>query len=357
MNNLPIGKKFGILISIVSLTALAVGVIILLFQAGHLKEEVYEQASKDLQNMSQNNIYAKKSVGISNAVSIANDGMIQQALLTNDRSIAISALKTLSEKMKASTDFKNIKVHVHTKDNKSFVRAWKLNKFGDDLSGFRHSIVKVNATQKEVNTFELGKAGLSIRSVVPIFHNNNHLGSLEFMQGLNSVAKIFNKEKKGFLLLMDKSLSSVKQFDAQKIYKGKYIVSQKFLNKDFYADANNVDLNQLFKNKIYMTDKYLYTYENIKDFRGKTLGIALLASPMELVNLAIEDATTIIKSAIVICIAMMVFTLVALSIMIRKVLIAPLTDLDNTIKDLTNRSSNSSSRIEVKSQDEIGQVA
>jgi len=357
MNNLSIGKKFGILISIVSLIALAIGVIILLFQAQNLKDQVHNQASIDLRNMSKNNIYAKKSVGISNAVSIANDGMIQQALITNNREQAISALKNLSKKMKESTDFKNIKVHVHTKDNKSFVRAWKTSKFGDDLSSFRHSIVKVNQTQKEVNTFELGKAGLSIRSVVPIFSQNEHIGSLEFIQGLNSVAKIFNKEEKGFLLLMDKSLSTVKQFDKQKIYKDKYVVSQKFINQAFYSDANKVDLNKLFNEKVYITDSYLYTYEDIKDFRGKKIGIALLASPMKLVDIAVEDATTIIKSAIVICIVMMLFTLIALSLMLKKVLIAPLEELNETIKKLTSNNTNSSSRIEVKSNDEIGQVA
>ncbi len=96
--------------------------------------------------------------------------------------------------MKEFTKFKNIKVHVHTKDNHSFLRIWKLDKYGDDLSSFRHSIVKVNQTKQAVNTFELGKAGLSLRSVVPVVDKDGtHLGSLEFMQGLNSVAKEFDK--------------------------------------------------------------------------------------------------------------------------------------------------------------------
>ena len=206
--------------------------------------------------------------------------MIKKALKDDDRNLAIEALKNLGESMKKSTEFKNIKVHIHTKDNKSFLRAWKPSKFGDDLSSFRHSVVKVNSTKKEINTFELGKAGLSIRSVMPIIDNGEHLGSLEFIQGLNSVAKIFDKEEKGFLLLMDKRVSSVKQFDSEKIYKENYIISQKFVNKDFLEDAKSIDLDALLKDKLFIDEKYLFTYMDIKDFRGEKLGIVILADTM-----------------------------------------------------------------------------
>lgn len=43
--------------------------------------------------------------------------------------------------------------------------AWK---FEDDLSSFRHSVVNVNSTKKALNTFEIGKAGLSIKSIIPV---------------------------------------------------------------------------------------------------------------------------------------------------------------------------------------------
>ncbi len=356
MNNFTIGKKIGIVVTLISVIALIIGIVVLQYQKSHLKDEVYERDALSLQHMSEDNINAKFGVGISNAVSIANDGMLKKSLKENNREIAINALSKLSKAMKDSTDFKNIKVHIHTKDNKSFLRAWRPDKFGDDLSSFRHSVVQVNSTKKAVNTFELGKAGLSIRSVMPIMDEGTHLGSLEFVQGLNSVAKIFNKQEKGFLLLMDKRKSSVKLFNEELIYKTNYVISQNFLNEDFFNDAKNINLDELLKNKTYLTDKYLYTYEVVKDFRGEELGIVILADTMKHVNSAVEDAETIINTALILIVSLLVFILIFITLTIRKIVITPLNELRNGIDELTNNSNSSSMKITKKSDDELGLV-
>lgn len=53
-------------------------------------------------------IESKLDVGISNAISIANDSYIKEALSTNNRDLAIKTLSTLTENMKKSTPFKNV---------------------------------------------------------------------------------------------------------------------------------------------------------------------------------------------------------------------------------------------------------
>ncbi len=62
----------------------------------------------------------------------------------------------------------------------SFLRVHKLEKFGDDLSSFRHTVVETNKTQKAISGLEVGVAGLGIRGIVPVFHNGGHTGSVEF---------------------------------------------------------------------------------------------------------------------------------------------------------------------------------
>lgn len=330
--------------------------MVLSYNKNIAKEDVYSQVINKLQITVKTKLQAKKDVGISNAISIANDGKIKSALKNNNREEAIRTLKSISEKMKESTPFKNIKVHVHTKDNHSFVRAWKINKFGDDLSSFRASIVKVNATNKAVNTFELGKAGLSLRSVVPVRDDeNNHLGSLEFMQGLNSVAKSFNKQGEGFLLLMDKNVSKIKTFSKSKMLKN-YVISQKFVKKDFLIDAKTIDFKKLLAEKSVITGNFLYTYVDIKDFNNKKLGIALVGEPLKKVNLAIDVSTSIINLSMFIIIAMVLLLVLALLFVIKKVVTTPLENLNNAIIALKT-SKNASSRVEVLSDDEIGHVA
>ena len=189
MKNFSIGKKIMLFVASVIILGAVVGISTLLYKAKQLKEDVYLVQKGDLVKELEGYITGKKDVGITNAFSIANDGQIKEALKTGNRDLAIESLKHISSTFKNGTSFKNIKVHVHTKNNHSFLRNWKPEKYGDDLSGFRTSVVHVNSTQKAVNGFEIGKAGLSLRAVVPIVDKDEHLGSLEFMQGLNSVAK------------------------------------------------------------------------------------------------------------------------------------------------------------------------
>ena len=232
MKDLTIGKKFTLINIIVTILVLVIGYFILNKYKNDLTKEVYNDVKIELETLSKIKIEGKFEVGISNAISISNDSSIKESLASNDRKKAIDALATLSDNMKKSTPFQNIKIHIHTKNNHSFLRSWKAEKFGDDLSSFRASVVKVNSEKIAVNTFEVGDAGLSIRSVVPIFDSNkNHVGSLEFMQGINSVAVSFDKEGNQFLLLMDSSL--VVSDKPQENILNKYLISQKFINKDF----------------------------------------------------------------------------------------------------------------------------
>ncbi|ADG93486.1 methyl-accepting chemotaxis sensory transducer [Arcobacter nitrofigilis DSM 7299] len=355
MNNLTISKKFLYMTILLAIFMLVVSFFILDIKKNYIKNDVINKNITELRKTSDLKIEGKLEVGISNAISIANDSMIQQALVDNNRELAINALSSLSKRMKESTPFKNIKVHIHTKDNKSFLRSWVPNKFGDDLSSFRASVVEVNKDKKVVNTLEVGKAGLSIRSVVPIFtKDNEHVGSLEFMQGINSVAKSFDKNGDAFILLMDSKLAVA---DTSKLKKlDNYIVSQKFLNEDFYNDAKNIDFAKLLKNGYSEDTKYFYTFTYIKDFKGKNLGIALLGRNHDVVNVSINGASEIIWQALALLLIALVLSMIGSYFTLRRTVLSPIKDLKDSIDSLVNHTTNETTRIEVKSNDEIGSV-
>jgi len=50
-------------------------------------------------------------------------------------------------------------------------------------------VVKVKNTHKPLVAIELGRAGLVLRGLAPVMDNGTYLGSVEFMQGLNSIVK------------------------------------------------------------------------------------------------------------------------------------------------------------------------
>lgn len=68
----------------------------------------------------------------------------------------------------------------HTPPAFSFLRLHKPEKFGDDLSSFRHTVVKTNDKKKPTRGLEGGVAGLGARGIVPVTHNGKHVGSVEF---------------------------------------------------------------------------------------------------------------------------------------------------------------------------------
>ncbi|MDN5094377.1 methyl-accepting chemotaxis protein, partial [Aliarcobacter butzleri] len=354
MKDLNISKKFTLINLIVTLLVLIMGYFVLNKYKNDLVDEVHNDVITNLKSLSEQRIKAKLEVGISNAISIANDSSIKESLANNDRELAIKTLANLSSSMKESTPFQNIQIHLHTKDNRSFFRSWQADKFGDDLSPFRPSVVKVNAEKKAVNGFEIGKDGLSLRAVVPIFDSNkNHIGSLEFMQGLNSVAISFDEEKRAFLLLMDLSLTVENVKDGNKL--DKYLISQKFINKDFLEDAKKIDFNKLLKEKHLITDKYFYTFNEITDFNGKKLGIALVAEPISYVNNAIKHASNIIWVSLIILVFAVVLIMIISLLNMKNYILKPIFNLKNSIENISNDSSETK-KIEITSKDEIGDL-
>jgi len=348
-----INKKFTINSIVVSLITLILAFFTLNMYKSNMKDDIYESTQHKLISKLDSKIQAKKSIGITNAFSIANDGKIKESMSINDRSIAIKSLSNINKTLKNNTKFKNVKVHIHTKNNKSFVRNWKLNKYGDDLSSFRASVVKVNSSQSSVNGFEVGKAGLSLRSVVPISDYGRHLGSLEFIQGLNSVAKAFNAHEEGFLLLMDID-KKVAEPKANKILNNKYIISQKFVNTHFLEDLKTINLEALQNSKYIVSDNYFYTSKVVKDFSGKRLGIYVVAEPLSIVEVAVKEATNIIYMALIMLILIAAVNLIATLINMKKNILVPIENLKNSI--LAISTNNNSSKIEVHNNDEIGDV-
>eukprot|EP01037_Dinobryon_pediforme_P016150 gene16150-16328_t len=67
------------------------------------------------------------------------------------------------------------------------LKLHKEGDYGEDLSDFRQTVVSANKLKSSQKGLELGRAGLGIRGVVPVFYENEHIGSLEFAFSFKSV--------------------------------------------------------------------------------------------------------------------------------------------------------------------------
>lgn len=72
----------------------------------------------------------------------------------------------------------------HTPPATSYLRLHRPDRHGDDLSVIRDTVVQTNRSREPVEGLETGVFGLGVRGVVPVFHDAEHVGSVEFGMSL-----------------------------------------------------------------------------------------------------------------------------------------------------------------------------
>jgi len=356
LKNLSLSKKIFLPLIFVTLISVISIMFYGYYNLNETKKEIYKQVRENLRTIYNIKLNEKKDVGITNAIAISNDSVIKKALKTNNRSLALKELKPLIKEYKKYTKFKNIKIHIHTKDAHSFLRVWKPDKFGDDLSSFRKTILWVKENKKPLVAIELGRAGLVLRSLAPIFdENKNYIGSLEFMQGLNSIAKDLKKEKTYFLVAFDKKYLNIATFlkNAKEIDDG-YVVALKngAYDEKFYQDLKNAEIKPVIE-----TENFYAISIPIKDFNGNVVAYAIIGKSKQDINsLLAQKKEEIIANTLITIISGLII-LIIVGIVINKTVLHPINDLKEKIKDLSQGEGDLTKEVIIKNNDEIGEVA
>lgn len=108
---------------------------------------------------------------------------VQRDFANRDREALAARTVPMFEQLKQ--EFNVRQFQFHTEPATSFFRAHSPAKFGDDLSSFRKTVIQTNQTQKPVTGLERGVAGIGIRGIVPVYYQQQHVGSVEFGMSLN----------------------------------------------------------------------------------------------------------------------------------------------------------------------------
>jgi methyl-accepting chemotaxis protein len=126
----------------------------------------------------QNALGSRGTAAAAMASYLAAMPQLQKALAEKDRqtiqALTLEAYKASNQKLGMA------QLQFHLPPATSFFRAHLPQKFGDDLSSFRHTVVAVNQSRQAVSGLEVGVAGAGIRGVVPVSYQGRHIGSVEF---------------------------------------------------------------------------------------------------------------------------------------------------------------------------------
>lgn len=121
-NSLSISKKLHIPL----IASIAIGFLIVIgnyfYSIKNIRQNVYANEAASFQKTYESLINEKKSVGLTNAITLSENYYIIKGLVDNNRTIAINGLHGFSNYFKGYTHFKNIKVHIHDATMHSFLR-------------------------------------------------------------------------------------------------------------------------------------------------------------------------------------------------------------------------------------------
>ncbi len=138
-----------------------------------------------------------------------------------------------------TTTQKDIRVHFHTHDFRSFYRTWTKTK-GDDLT-FRQSIKKVHETLSQVSGIETGRSGVVNRGILPLFNaDSTFIGTVETFFPISDIVKTIKELKEeNFSVFLHKDYANIqfKEFEYDSLKK-------EIANSDFvFYTASSKDIN------------------------------------------------------------------------------------------------------------------
>lgn len=254
---------------------LAVSLVFIFFHFSNLENEVAQKKGVEIKDEFSRLMEAKKDVWLTNSLQIAQNSEIKQALKKNDREKAFEVISNLGKIFKNNTNFKNVAVHIITKDKKSFLKSWNFKSHGEllDYSAGFENVIK---TGKSFCAMEVSPLGLRLKGLFPVFDNQEIIGIINFEGGLNSIKRSLEKKDIYFLYFMDADdLKTAKSFSSnEKI--NSFALSQNDYNIDFLSKIKKLSIEKADSENLYFDDDYLVVSGAFDDFSGSKTGKYIL---------------------------------------------------------------------------------
>lgn len=308
-----------------------------------VQEEVnHYQLIKEVVTSSMDN---ELKIAETSILSITNNEEIAKLFAIRDRENLLRLLKPvydeLSKKGIAQFQF-------HLSPATSFLRVHKPEKFGDDLSSFRNTVVACNNEKKIIKGLEEGVAGYGFRVVVPVYYEGEHIGSAEYGSAFNQT--FLNKIKdqipgEFYIYSFNQGSKDKKNYLAATTSDDPYSVSEEYLSKIKTNDNLTYTYSENKQNSLILIP--------FKDYSGETKGYIKAVVSRER---AINEYNSLVKKSIILALFSMLIILIIVYLLVNRIL-NPLKKLNIILDDIANAEGDLTQRVEINSQDETGKLA
>ena len=176
-DNIRIGVR--LMVGIVSVVVLAVvlTLVVVMNSLGTMADRAEQRELNDLAAQLLGRLDQEAARATAMAESVAGIPDVQAALAARDRDRLAELTVSSFDRLRDAYAVRQYQFH--TPPATSFLRVHRPERFDDDLSGFRQTVVDTNARQVAISGLEEGVAGLGIRGVVPVRYQGAHVGSVE----------------------------------------------------------------------------------------------------------------------------------------------------------------------------------
>ena len=134
------------------------------------------------------NIEEEKLSAMTVATLLAQNEHVKKCMSQNNRQMCLETLGEFTKTLSKVPIYENAKFHIHTPEMRSFARSW-IPLYNDDLTSFRHLLAE--AKNGVAAGIEVGRGGVFIRSVAPIFEDKKMLGSIEVLLDFKHLSDFF----------------------------------------------------------------------------------------------------------------------------------------------------------------------
>ena len=339
--NMKLAWRIGLGFALAILITVVLGSIVVL---NHMQGMILEAERKELSRLldsAKGELKAQARMAETLAALVANIPQTKQSFSEDNRQALADMFVPAFKKLKTDYLFKQFQFH--EPNAHSYLRVHKPEKFGDDLSSFRKTVVESNKQRKAIQGIEKGVAGLGVRGVYPVNNvSGSHIGTVEFGLALNDL--FFEQFKENFNV--DAALY-LNNNGEMKYFAGTF--KDSIVENDFLKSALT---------SAQITDGYLSNVpvsiyaDSVMDFSGKAIGTMVLALDrsyyVEQINAAKLQVLFIALISLVVG--------ASIAWIVAKAITRPLCKVVDAMNDVAEGEGDLTMRIESQGDNEIGNL-
>ena len=255
---------------LLTLAIIVVAGVLMVYKARWDEQTQTENIKKFLDFQTQilnKNIEEEKLSAMTVATLLAQNEHVKKCMSQNNRQMCLETLGEFTKTLSKVPIYENAKFHIHTPEMRSFARSW-IPLYNDDLTSFRHLLAE--AKNGVAAGIEVGRGGVFIRSVAPIFEDKKMLGSIEVLLDFKHLSDFFAQQGLDLFVLLDAGGDLPYQNSSDEgIIDGFH-----FVNKS-YANLNVLPMLKDIKFKsggFYHMDSHAFTVQPMNDAKGERVG-------------------------------------------------------------------------------------